>query len=208
MALLHAATLTPSKAEAVATWLGRQAWAPADLTGLAVLGAYRFDDPDGQVGLETFLVAVGGRTLQVPLTFRDAPLDGADEHLVTTMEHSVLGTRWAYDAMADPAYVAMLAAATLTGAGQAVEVVRRDGRDHTRPPTVHLTGGGWRGESCPVDGFGPPTTADGWTTVTSDALDLRLAREPRLAEVELGWTLDGTWEGQDTRVVLALALER
>jgi len=89
-----------------------------------------------------------------------------------------------------------------------VEVVRREGRDRTRPPTVRLAGGGWRSESCAVDHFGPPSTRDGWTAVANDALELRLAREPRLSEVGEGWTLEGTWEGQEVPLVLAVALER
>ncbi|MEI2826114.1 MAG: hypothetical protein V9F04_06650 [Dermatophilaceae bacterium] len=43
-----------------------------------------------------------------PLTYRSAPLAGADRALVGTIEHSVLGTRWVYDAPHDPAYVAEL----------------------------------------------------------------------------------------------------
>lgn len=207
MALLHAAQLSPRKAEVVGSWLRAQPWAPDETEDLRILGAYRFDDPDGAVGLETFLVRTAGRTLQVALTYRDAPLAGAEDHLAGQMEHSVLGTRWAYDGAGDPAYLRMLAAATLTGVGQGVEVVRREGRDVVRPPGVRLSGGGWRGESCPVDGFGPPTTQDGWTTVTNGTLELRLAREPHLTEVELGWTLEGTWDGQETPLVLALALE-
>jgi len=33
----------------------------------------------------------------VPLTYRGAPLDGAEDALVGTTEHGVLGRRWVYD---------------------------------------------------------------------------------------------------------------
>ena len=100
MAIIHDATLTPSKPEMLAAWLDRQPWAgPGDLE---VLGSYRFDDPDGEVGIEGFVVRRGGELLHVALTYRGAALEGADDHLLGTLEHSVLGTRWLYDATADP----------------------------------------------------------------------------------------------------------
>ena len=52
--------------------------------------------------MEAILVRRAGRVLQVPLTYRGAPLEGADEHLITTMDHSVLGVRWVYEAAGDP----------------------------------------------------------------------------------------------------------
>ncbi|MGC4856177.1 maltokinase N-terminal cap-like domain-containing protein [Micromonospora sp. DT4] len=70
-------------------------------------GAYRFDDPAGEVGIETMLVAAAdGPVHQVPLTYRAAPLDDVDEWLVGTTEHSALGRRWVYDGCADPVYAA------------------------------------------------------------------------------------------------------
>ena len=55
MALLHHATLSPTKPELLAAWLPSQPWA-ADLPGLAPFGGYRLDDPDGEVGLEGILL--------------------------------------------------------------------------------------------------------------------------------------------------------
>jgi hypothetical protein len=44
------------------------------------VSAYRFDDPAGEVGIETLLVRRGaGPVLQVPLTYRGAPLAGAED---------------------------------------------------------------------------------------------------------------------------------
>ena len=90
MALYHRATISPTKQELIAAWVPQQAWGTAD--ALATIGSYRFDDPEGRVGMETFLVQAGEAVLQVPLTYRDEPIDGAT--LITEMEHSALGTRW------------------------------------------------------------------------------------------------------------------
>ena len=109
MALFHAATITPTKAELIAEWAPTRSWGPSAADPIEVIGSYRFDDPDGRVGMETHLVEAGGALLQVPLTYRDEPLDGADDALIAEMQHSVLGTRWVYDGLRDPQLVVMLA---------------------------------------------------------------------------------------------------
>lgn len=98
------ATLTPNKLELMRAWLPRQAWFSGDASDLAMAGQFRFVDPAGAVGIQVMLMTSGGVLYQVPLTYRDAPLAGAEGALVGTMEHSVLGTRWTYDALADPVY--------------------------------------------------------------------------------------------------------
>ena len=50
-----------------------------------------------------------------------APLEGAEPYLVGTVDHSVLGTRWVYDAMADPVATACFLRA-LEGEQQQAEV--------------------------------------------------------------------------------------
>lgn len=206
MALLHAATLAPTKLEALTAWLPGRPWA-AGLTGdLELLGAYRFDDPHGEVGLETHLVRSGDVVVQVPLSYRDAPLAGADEALVCTMEHSALGRRWVYDGCADPAFATMLAAVTLTGVGQSVQVVADGDRVRTRPPTVRLGGGGWIDGPADLSGFGAATTDGDWATLRGDEVELRLARRPAAAAAPAtGAYLTGTWAGQDEPVLLATA---
>nr|WP_284288786.1 hypothetical protein [Angustibacter aerolatus] len=94
-----------------------QPWYPGG--ALTTIGAFRFDDPAEEVGVETFLLRAGDAVVQVPLTYRAAPLAGADDALVTTMEHSVLGRRWVYDGCADPVFAATLAHTVLTGGVQA-----------------------------------------------------------------------------------------
>ncbi len=99
MAIIYRATLTPNKATLIGAWLDTRPWAGQGPD--EVLGTYRFDDPEGEVGVEAFLLRRGDRLLHLPLTYRGAPLDGRDNDLVGTVEHSVLGTRWVYDGTRD-----------------------------------------------------------------------------------------------------------
>ena len=84
MGIVHPGSeLIPSKAELLDVWLPRQPWWPQDAPVPAFQANFRLDDPAGEVGVETLLVRAGdGPVLQVPLTYRGAPLAGADEHLV------------------------------------------------------------------------------------------------------------------------------
>lgn len=102
------AILTPTKLELLAVWLPTQPWFTGPADDLVKLGRFRFVDPEGEVGVETLIVKSGGVTYQVPLTYRSAPLEDADDSLVGTMQHSVLGPRWVYDGVGDPVYVAEL----------------------------------------------------------------------------------------------------
>ena len=98
---IHHATLRPGKVELVQRWIGAQRWYAAKGTtpALTTVGSFRFVDPDGQVGIETLLVRDGDAAssdsviYQVPLTYRGAPLAGADRTLVGTMDPRVLGPR-------------------------------------------------------------------------------------------------------------------
>ncbi|GAA1747800.1 maltokinase N-terminal cap-like domain-containing protein [Nostocoides vanveenii] len=115
MALLHkGASISPAKKDAIAAWIGSQRWyaAKGRTPALRPLFAWRLDDPEGEVGIETFVIADDATSppivYQVPLTYRGAPLGGADAALVGVVEHSVLGTRYVYDAPHDPVYAAQL----------------------------------------------------------------------------------------------------
>lgn len=92
MAIFHRATIKPTKEELLASWAPTQPWGPTGPEPIDVIGSYRFDDPDGRVGMETFLITAGGELFQVPLTYREEPLDGVEAALITEMSHSVLGT--------------------------------------------------------------------------------------------------------------------
>ncbi len=115
MAEIHTrATITPGKLELLEEWMGGQRWyaAKGRRPRLRRLATWRLDDPAGEVGVETLVVAdeSGEETVvyQVPLTYRGEPLASADHALVGTMEHSVLGRRWVYDAPHDPVYATQL----------------------------------------------------------------------------------------------------
>src|SRR4051812_48715361 len=107
MAILHNATITPEKSELIAEWVPTQPWGPSADVPIEVVGAFRYDDPEGRVGMETHLVSAGDTLFQVPLTYRGEPLAGAGEALIVEMEHSTLGTRWVYDGLRDPQMVTM-----------------------------------------------------------------------------------------------------
>lgn len=115
MAEIHAgASLRPTKIELVSGWIGGQRWyaAKGHRPQLRLLAAWRLDDPEGDVGVETLVVAdeAGPEPIvyQVPLSYRGEPLGSADHALLGTMEHSALGRRWVYDATHDPVYAALL----------------------------------------------------------------------------------------------------
>jgi hypothetical protein len=114
MAVIHSTTLTPSKLELLTSWLPTRPWYEGGRRRpeLAKAGGFRLDDPQGEVGMEFMVVTdvSGDRPVsyQVPLTYRGAPLEGADHALVGTTEHGVLGRRWIYDGAHDPILVAQL----------------------------------------------------------------------------------------------------
>jgi hypothetical protein len=112
MAIIHRTTLIPSKVELLSGWLPSRPWYtdPGREPLLTKAGGFRLDDPEGEVGIE-FMVAVDGPVAyHVPLTYRGAPLDGAEDALIGTTEHGALGRRWVYDGTRDPVLVTQLAA--------------------------------------------------------------------------------------------------
>ncbi len=210
MATIHTGTtLAPSKLELLSGWLPRQPWYLA--TGLPPaltrVGGFRLDDPAGEVGIEFLLVtdgAGGGETTySVPMTYRAAPLDGADDALIGTSEHGVLGTRWFYDAAHDPVAVDQVLA-RIAGSAQAQHQSRSD----TLDPSV---GRAWMSGDGRLIAPGPLRVSDrrpGRTALDvrltdgspgeDGALTLDLVRvlpgdgEPGLGHVEVTWTrLDG-----------------
>lgn len=230
MALLYDAQLDPGKLEAISAWLPGQPWSGV-ATGAEVerVSSYRFDDPADEVGIEVHLVRVPGTeaVIQVPVTYRGAPLAGAEAHLVTEMDHSVLGDRWVYEGTADPVLLAEFERAIRTGGTNAREFIRTDDGDIERFEIAAVTG-----EPVPEAGAGAdaeasrsgatgsgatgssaerppsPTTLEGTTTVPLGAADLEILRFPLPVDAAptdrpvLG-RLIGTWEGQDTPQLLA-----
>lgn len=203
MALLHKATVTPTKLQLLAGWLPSRTWF-AGGTELERIASYRFDDPAGEVGLEGMLVgSPGGPVLHVPLTYRHAPLAGAEEFLLGTAEHSALGTRWVYDGCADPVWVRAAAATIATGGTQAEEYFEVDGRREVRTPTMTVAGSGTATE--PVGDLpGPQSHDEGPTTVVrAGSVELVVARVAG-AEVDAAHTLTGTWAGTGRAVLVGL----
>jgi hypothetical protein len=176
MALVHNATLSPSKQELVEPWLSSRTWGSGrTLTGK--LAEYRFDDPAGEVGVETILWRTDdGAVLQTPLTYRAAPLEGAEAHLIGTTEHSVLGHRWVYDGCGDPVWAAALAAAILTGGAQVPVFIDRDGERVEVPPRMQVRGSGSAGDAPAVTSVDSVTDADTVTLVRVGAVELTLVR--------------------------------
>lgn len=202
MGLFHVATITPTKTELIAEWIPTQSWGPAADAPIDVIGSYRFDDPENRVGMETHLVAVEGRPLQVPLTYRDEPVEGAEGALVAEMQHSALGTRWVYDGLDDERFVTMLAAVAMTGQGEALGMVEYDGRWHVAPSKVRIQGGGWTLERVPVDGFERASDSPIAVVFNNDRFELTFFRRP-VAGPRPAIGLTATWEGQPEPVVLA-----
>jgi len=207
MARFHLATLTPSKAEILAQWVPTQSWCPPGDAPVEVIGAFRFDDPEGRVGLETHLVSVGGTVLQVPLTYRDEPLAGADDALVTEMHHSVLGTRWVYDGLRDPRLVVMFAAVTMTGQGEALGMALVEDRWYIAPSNVRLRGGGWTQERVPVDGLELASDAGSSVVFANERFDLTVFRHP-VPGPRPAIGLTATWDGLPEPVVLSEVVDR
>lgn len=211
MAIIHKATLSPSKLELIADYLPKQPWFIQD-GAPELIGAYRFDDPAGEVGLETHVVAAGERIYQVPLSYRGYELAGAEEWLIGTMDHSVLGKRWVYDACADPVYIRVLAAAILTGQKEAELIV--DGEPEPRPSTVTVKGSGKLDDGVPALSASAPVSGSGVTIIDAGALRLKVTRVLDVAadasastaaaqELHGELILNGQWAGLEEPVELA-----
>ncbi|WP_072802062.1 CG0192-related protein [Rhodococcoides yunnanense] len=207
MALLHRATLSPSKLDMMRSWLPNQSWIEnLDTSGVEILGAYRFDDPAGAVGIETHLLLVGTRVVHAPVTYRDAPLEGAERHLVTTMEHSVLGRRWVYDAVADPVYIEALARTILTGGVEATLEYDQPVSAEKRKVTTRVTGSGHPDAHVPTLEPGTISVLGTTTTIEAGSMHLDVLRviDPNPTETTHPF-LSGTWPGRIAPAVLAVA---
>ncbi|MFI8962985.1 1,4-alpha-glucan branching protein [Streptomyces sp. NPDC053493] len=115
MAVIHKTTMQPTKLELLEAWLPTRPWYRGGEGAAPVLekaGGFRLDDPEGEVGIEFMVVAdVSGEPTHaylVPLSYRGAPLEGAEAGLIGTSEHGVLGTRWIYDGVHDPVLLGQL----------------------------------------------------------------------------------------------------
>lgn len=207
MARFHVSTNSPTKRELLDEWLPKQPWAPAAGGAVQPVGTFHFDDPEGEVGMQTHLVKIDGSLLHVPLTYRATPLEGGEAALVGEMHHRVLGPRFVYDGLGDHRYLMMLAAVTLTGFGQSLGMAIQDGQWAAWPTEVRVEGGGWGAARVVVDGFssGDITTVE--PTFGNDQFDLRLYRRP-VSGCRPPIGLTATWTESNEPVVLAEIHER
>lgn len=209
MAIIYRAELTPGKQDVITTWLASQSWSQVSAGDtVELVGAFRFDDPAEEVGIETHIVRrADGRILQVPLTYRGAPLEGAEQHLAAEMEHSVLGHRWVYDATGDPVYAQALASTILRGKSGADVFVDADGTLVPQPSTVVVHGFGDPDSPEPVVTMARPSvedTPDGGAVciLTTDTASLAVYLTPRPAHGDEG-QLTGRWDGLGDSMLLA-----
>jgi hypothetical protein len=205
MGLVHfRATLEPSKQELLEAWLPSRPWA-SGATSVEKVAEYRFDDPEGEVGVETILWRTAdGTILQVPFTYRAAPLDVAEESLIGTSDHSVLGKRWVYDGCVDPIWAATLATAILTGGTQAQMVIERDGELVDVPARMQVRGSGSPGTDVPVISR-VDSVRDGGSVTTVSAGPVTIALARVVGTPVSGYaSLTGSTGDQDLGVLAAL----
>lgn len=201
MGLFHVATSKPTKIDLVTNWLPTQPWAPVGDSRVEVLGSCHFDDPEGDVGMQLFILSVADTVLHVPLTYRAAALGDAEDALLGTIEHSVLGVRYIYDGLRDDTFIRSLVGATLTGQGNALGMLHHEGRWLVSPATLRLHGGGWGYERAPVDRLATVEPTADRVEFRSDRFELDVFRRPTSqAQPPIG--LSVTWQGQTTPVLI------
>lgn len=207
MALIYDTTMSPTKLELLAAWLPRQPWFAGDAGQITPLGAYRFDDPAGEVGMEGHILTAGdGTVYHVPLTYRGAPIESGERFLLGTSEHGVLGTRWIVNAIGDPVYRSVLAQTIALGGSEALEVgVSPDGERYDREIVTRLRGSGEPGRRVP-DVAAAQVGLDGSVSVAESetaTLSVRRVLDPGFVEPGGVLTLRATWPGQILPVVVA-----
>lgn len=151
MAIIYQAELSPSKPEILRTFLESRSWGESG--EVEVLGAYRFDDPDGEVGIECHLVRVGETIFHLPLAYHAQQVADAEEALIGVLQHPVLGERFVYDGLGDEVALDCFRRALCGEQEQAaLEIHGTDGEWlETSPQSVTLSLEVDEGESLPTD---------------------------------------------------------
>lgn len=188
------ATLTPSKKELMLAWLPTRGWFDGN-TERTITGSFRFDDPSGEVGCEGMLLGGEGLpTYFVPMTYRAAPVEGAEADLIGTTEHSELGPRWVYDGCADPVFVGELAKAILTGGTGVDHEYDLGNGPESRPTSAQVQGSGGADVEAPLVEVVGCHDVDALTVVEAGPLELVVARVVG-TYVDAAETLSVTWKG-------------
>lgn len=159
MAIFHVATNVPPKLDIIAKWIVDQPWGPGPGEALELVGSFHVEDPDGEVGMQVHLVQASGEIYQVPLTYRAVWSPQMEAAFMSTMEHSVLGTRFVYDGMGDERFVSVFAGVAACGYGQTLGFAQHNGRWEAWPETTTIQGHGRVAGRVLVDGFEPIASA-------------------------------------------------
>lgn len=132
------ATLRPSKLELLQQWLPAQPWFRGSASDVEIVGKFRFEDPAGEVGLDSMIVRSGQDLYYVPVTWRSAALPSWAQ-LIGELHHSELGTRYCTNAADDPVFMTELTRVVTEGDG--ASEIRTDSGDVV-PATVTVRGNG------------------------------------------------------------------
>ncbi|MFD4294187.1 hypothetical protein ACFWPA_16980 [Rhodococcus sp. NPDC058505] len=194
MALLYDAELSPTKIDLIRNWLPRAHFGVGAAPALERVGAFRFDDPAGEVGVETHLVRGADDVIhQVPMTYRSTPLVGA--RLIGEMDHSVLGRRYVYDATTDPVYVQQLLVVVYGGGREAEQYIHVDDAEPRRiASTVRVRGSGAGGAEAPAVTRVSVADHGGSTIIGAGRIEVVVHHQPVDADPD-GPTLVGEWDG-------------
>jgi maltokinase len=137
--------MAPDHAEFLPEWMCRQRWygGKGRLPRLRPVGSLSWEDPQGRVGIHSHLVldeaAPEPVLYQVPLTYREAPLAGAESALVGRLDGPGLGTRYVYDGCHDHAFASALLQTILTSGrvpGTPAGATEGEGQRHAMAPDV------------------------------------------------------------------------
>ncbi|WP_406230826.1 maltokinase N-terminal cap-like domain-containing protein [Nocardia sp. NBC_01009] len=207
MAVIHQTSMSPGKLELLASWLPTRTWyhASGRPPHLSKAGGFRLDDPAGEVGIEFMVIAdssgVEPAVYLVPLTYRGGPLENAEDGLVGTSLHGVLGQRWIYDGAHDPVLVAQLIA-MLAGKAQP----QAQNNSDTTDLSVIVAAADIVSQA--VESASVVDGADSTDIATQDGVILRVERFLRSGGVSQSPHVTAPWrlpDGTDTRGIILTA---